>query len=150
MVGKPVLALVDHQISSASLGMLDGIEQSGLTRGPRPVSADLTAGSERWTRAGQRMYHQRSCGRSACPAASSRFARPTHAGQVLVGLIFLVAAFGLRSIFFQIATAVRRARLRRTPSGYGERLASGNTSGVRDRGRMQWHRPVSRYSCTIS
>ena len=97
MVGKPVLALVDHQISSASLGMLDGIEQVRFDpEDLAAVSADLTAGLRTLDK-GRPAHVPPALLVGAQPARQLHLGLHVQltAGQVLVGLIFLVAAFGL-------------------------------------------------------
>jgi hypothetical protein len=97
MAGKPVLALVDRQLSSPSLGMLDGIEQIRFDpEDLAAVSADLTAGLRTLDK-GRRAHIPAAFLVGAQPALQFHVGLHVQltAGQAMVGLIFLIAAFGL-------------------------------------------------------
>jgi hypothetical protein len=99
MAGKPVLALVDRQLGSTSLGLLDGIEQIRFDpEDLAAVSADLTAGLRTLDK-GRPAPVSPAFLIGAQPALQLHLGLHVQltAGQVLVGLIFLVAAFGLAS-----------------------------------------------------
>ena len=95
MAGKPVVALVDNKLASASLGMLDGVEHIAFDPGNlAAVSAPLTAGLRSLR---LRLLTPEPLVLPVCaqPALQVHVRLELTAPQLLVGLLCVVFAVGL-------------------------------------------------------